>query len=232
MSASIVQKFRPLIIAQTNTKCTGSVIFLHGSGDTGPGIRQWLQSVLGEEFAFPHLRVIFPTAPPRPYSPMGGAVSTVWFDRDQISPFTAETESLTTACKEVSHLIEAEVKNGIPKNRIVIGGFSMGGCLALHLAYRFHKEIAGVFALSSFLQTESSVYKSIKEDGSSLVPLFQFHGKKDCLVMYEWGEDSFQKLKSLGVEGQFHTLSHLQHELNRKEIELLKQWIVEKVRNN
>ena len=54
---------------------------------------------------------------------MGGEVSTVWFDRNKISPLTAETDSVATACENVSHLIEAEVKNGVPKNRIVIGNF-------------------------------------------------------------------------------------------------------------
>ena len=73
------------------------------------------------------------------------------------------------------------------------------------------------------------ILQSIQEDNSSLVPLFQTHGQKDTLVMYEWGENTFQKLKSLGVEGHFHTYPHLHHEMNREELELLKQWIVEKV---
>lgn len=31
--------------------------------------------------------------------------------------------------------------------------------MAIHLAYRNHRDVAGVFALSSFLNKESAVYK-------------------------------------------------------------------------
>lgn len=40
-----------------------------------------------------------------------------------------------------------------------LGGFSMGGCMAMHLAYRNHRDVAGVFALSSFLNKASAVYQ-------------------------------------------------------------------------
>lgn len=41
----------------------------------------------------------------------------------------------------------------------ILGGFSMGGGMAMHLAYRFHQDLAGVFALSSFLNKDSAVYQ-------------------------------------------------------------------------
>lgn len=37
------------------------------------------------------------------------------------------------------------------------GGFSMGGAMALHLACRYHRDVAGVFALSSFLNKDWSI---------------------------------------------------------------------------
>lgn len=35
----------------------------------------------------------------------------------------------------------------------------MGGCMAMHVAYRNHQDVAGVFALSSFLNKTSAVYQ-------------------------------------------------------------------------
>lgn len=35
----------------------------------------------------------------------------------------------------------------------------MGGCMAMHVAYRNHRDVAGVFALSSFLNKDSAIYK-------------------------------------------------------------------------
>lgn len=58
-------------------------MFLHGSGDTGHGIREWLASASGGKFerTLKELRlgpVVFPTAARRPYTPAGGMPSTVW----------------------------------------------------------------------------------------------------------------------------------------------------------
>ena len=38
----------------------------------------------------------------------------------------------------------------------------MGGVMALHLVYRFHKDVAAVFGLSTFLNDDSVVYKVCK----------------------------------------------------------------------
>ncbi|CAM2111177.1 unnamed protein product [Caretta caretta] len=44
---------------------SASVILLHGSGDTGPGVRAWIKQVLNQDLVFQHIKVIYPTAPAR-----------------------------------------------------------------------------------------------------------------------------------------------------------------------
>ena len=39
------------------------------------------------------------------------------------------------------------------------GGFSMGGAMSLMMGYKYTPDIAGVFALSSFLNNDSTVYQ-------------------------------------------------------------------------
>ena len=34
------------------------------SGDTGPGLLEWINMVWREEFQFPHIKLIFPSADP------------------------------------------------------------------------------------------------------------------------------------------------------------------------
>ncbi|XP_077195791.1 lysophospholipase-like protein 1 isoform X4 [Paroedura picta] len=131
-----------------------------GAGDTGQGIRAWIKQVLNQDWSFQHIKVIYPTAPARPYTPMRGSMSTVWFDRYKISNDCPEhIETIDSMCQDLTSLIDDEVKNGIRKNRILLGGFSMGGGMAMHLAYRRHQDVAGVFALSSFLNKNSAVYQ-------------------------------------------------------------------------
>ncbi|KAJ1157644.1 hypothetical protein NDU88_010349 [Pleurodeles waltl] len=211
-------------------KHTASVIFLHGSGDTGSGIRSSIKQILNEDLSFPHIKVIFPTAPERPYTPMMGAQSNVWFDRYKISNVCPEhLESIESTCNMLNDLIEEEVNSGIPKNRIVLGGFSMGGAMAMHLAYRHHQTVAGVFALSSFLNKSSIVYQTLKNNPIRLPELYQCHGTSDELVMHSWGEETNHMLSSLGVPTSFHSIPNLYHELRKDELENLSSWILKKL---
>lgn len=56
-------------------------------------------------------------------------------------------------------------------------------------------------------------------------PLLQIHGDADELVDMKWGQDSFEQLKSLGVQGEFHVQQKLGHSINRRGIAIIKEWI-------
>ncbi|XP_048699162.2 lysophospholipase-like protein 1 isoform X2 [Caretta caretta] len=166
----------------------------------------------------------------RPYTPMRGALSTVWFDRWKISNECPEhIETIDSMCRVLTNVIDDEVKNGISKNKIILGGFSMGGGMAMHLAYRYHQDVAGVFALSSFLNKTSAVYQALQKNESVLPELFQCHGTADELVLHSWGEETNKMLKSLGVATSFHSFPNLNHELHKTELEKLSSWIVKKL---
>ena len=44
-------------------------------------MREWVKIALGNNLVFPHLRIIYPSAPARPYTPADGMMQSVWFDR-------------------------------------------------------------------------------------------------------------------------------------------------------
>ncbi|KAL2770775.1 lysophospholipase-like protein 1 isoform e, partial [Daubentonia madagascariensis] len=218
---------------------SASLIFLHGSGDSGQGLRRRIKEVLNQDLTFQHIKIIYPTAPlsytigpsfARPYTPMKGGLSSVWFDRFKISSDCPEhLESIDIMCQVLTDLIDDEVKSGIKKNRILVGGFSMGGCMAMHLAYRNHQDVAGVFALSSFLNKASAVYQALQKSDGVLPELFQCHGTADELVLHSWGEETNSMLKSLGVSAKFHSFPDVYHELSKTELEKLKSWILTKL---
>eukprot|EP00105_Crassostrea_gigas_P011445 XP_011427114.1 PREDICTED: lysophospholipase-like protein 1 [Crassostrea gigas] len=224
-------KILPRIVAQSGPKHSASVIWLHGSGDTGPGVLEWINMVWKEEFQFPHIKLIYPTADPIPYTPNACQPSTVWFDRQQISPMVPEIlSSVDASAAKLNDLVQNEVDSGIPLSRIIIGGFSMGGGMAFHMAYRYQREVAGCFALSSFLNNESVVYKKLRnvEDRSALPPLLQCHGTRDELVLFDWGKTTFKTLTDLGVYGEFHEFN-IFHEFNKKELQILQRWMLDKL---
>ncbi|VTJ64762.1 Hypothetical predicted protein, partial [Marmota monax] len=166
----------------------------------------------------------------RPYTPLKGGISNVWFDRFKIANDCPEhLESIDAMCQVLTGLIDEEVKSGIRKNRILVGGFSMGGCMAMHLAYRNHQDLAGVFVLSSFLNKASAVYQTLQKSDGVLPELFQCHGTADELVFHSWGEETNSMLKFLGVNTKFYSFPNLYHELSKSELEKLKSWILTKL---
>uniref|UniRef100_A0A2K6M5J8 Acyl-protein thioesterase 1 n=1 Tax=Rhinopithecus bieti TaxID=61621 RepID=A0A2K6M5J8_RHIBE len=88
-------------IAPAARKVTAAVICLHGLGDTGP-VRP---VTLNMNMAMPS-----------------------WFDITGLSPDSQEDKSgIKQAAENIKALIDQEVKNDIPSDRIILGGFSQGG---------------------------------------------------------------------------------------------------------
>lgn len=216
--------------SSTIRKYSASVIFFHGSGDTGPNLMEWVRFLLGHDLDFAHIKIIYPTAPTQKYTPLNGHLSTVWFDRRSVNIAAQESRKSMSECYNiVQRLIQNEVDNGIPLNRIIVGGFSMGGALALHTGYHLNTNLAGVFAHSSFLNRQSVVYESLinrKVPNDTLPELYMFHGERDTLVPLEWGRETWQSLEKLGVLGTFTPLKNTLHELKNKSLLDLEQWIL------
>lgn len=201
---------------------------MNTKGDTGHNLVQWIHFLLGKNMDFPHIKLIYPTAPVQPYTPMNGENSNVWFDRKEININVKESRrSMASIYEIVEELIKREINLGVPPERIIVGGFSMGGALSLHIGYHLRRDIGGVFACSSFLNKDSIVYESLStiEQGTQLPKLLMFHGDRDTLVPMDWGKNTFEKLTSLGVTGEFVPLKHTLHELKTREILQLIDWI-------
>ncbi|KAL0101366.1 hypothetical protein PUN28_018886 [Cardiocondyla obscurior] len=216
-------------IIQATRNHTATVFFFHGSGGTGEDLKAWVNILNREKLQFPHIKLLYPSAPSQPYTPINGMKQNVWFDRIAISNQAPEhVESVNSMCQNISELIDKEVASGIPLNRIIVGGFSMGGCLALHLAYRYQSALAGCFVMSSFLNKNSVIYQHLKtKPEDNKVPLVQYHGTIDTLVPIEWGEESFKNLKDLGVNVKFTPVQNIEHELSREEIQSWKKWLLD-----
>lgn len=109
---------------------------------------------------------MFPTAPTRPISVNMGMEMPGWFDIDHLDEASFmrmmkgdhgfDPDGTEESVKYVVDLIEQEVQSGIPMNRIVLGGFSQGGHIALKAL--FHKELtlAGCLALSTWLEPQKA----------------------------------------------------------------------------
>ena len=103
-------------------------------------------------------------------------------------------------------IIKEEVNKGVKPSRIVLGGFSQGGAMALFTGITNTQKIGGIFALSSYLPLSDQVKDLIPEDcPNRQIPIFMAHGTADVVLKCDAGKKSADYLKELGHDVEFHT---------------------------
>lgn len=211
------------VVLEATAKHTSTLIFMHGLGDTGHG---WI-SALGMVRPS-HMKVVCPTAPTMPVTLNAGFQMPSWFDLKTLDVSGPEDEDgIKKASQNVHSMIQSELSAGIPANRIVVGGFSQGGALALYAALTFPQRLGGVIALSCWLPLHKQFPNS--KTSPDDVPIFQAHGDFDPVVPYKFGQLSASLLKSFMKNVTFKTYGGLSHSSSDEEMNeiktILANWI-------
>ncbi|XP_021570197.1 acyl-protein thioesterase 2 isoform X4 [Carlito syrichta] len=187
---------------------TAAVIFLHGLGDTG---HSWADAL--STIRLPHVKYICPHAPRIPVTLNMKMVMPSWFDLMGLSPDAPEDEAgIKKAAENIKALIEHEMKNGIPANRIVLGGFSQGGALSLYTALTCPHPLAGIVALSCWLPLHRAFPQAANGSAKDLA-ILQCHGELDPMVPVRFGALTAEKLRSVVTPArvQFKTYPGVTH---------------------
>lgn len=76
-----------------------------------------------------------------------------WFDLSTLDEDAPENESaILRAVDNVHALLDEEIaKTRIPPKKVILGGFSQGGALALYAALTYHRPLAGILILSCWI---------------------------------------------------------------------------------
>ncbi|XP_059851932.1 acyl-protein thioesterase 1-like isoform X1 [Delphinus delphis] len=190
-------------------KATDAVIFLHGLGDTGHGWAEAFASIRSG-----HIKHICPHAPVMPVTLNMNMAMPSWFDIIGLSLDSQEDETgIKQAAESVKASIEQEVKNGIPSNRMILGGFSQGGALFLYTALTTRQKLAGVTALSCWLPLRPP-FRRCHADLGPLVPLM-------------FGSLTAERLKTLvnPANVTFKTYGGMMHSSCEQEVMDIRQFI-------
>ncbi|TFJ84850.1 hypothetical protein NSK_003882 [Nannochloropsis salina CCMP1776] len=183
-----------------------SIIWMHGLGDSGEG---WAGAF--DPKVFPTTRMIFPTAPTRPITLNGGFPMPGWFDINGLDESSPEDRAgFEEAKQRIARIVQGEVEAGVPADKIVLGGFSQGGAVTLHLALRSEVRLGGAVILSGWLPLKADYPAALTEVGKAM-PYFHGHGDADGIVRHQWGQHSAEKLKELGLNYTFKTYRGLDH---------------------
>lgn len=211
-----------VVIKPTATVHTATLIFLHGLGDTGHGWASILQEVVPA-----YCKLVCPHAPSIPVTLNGGMRMPAWFDIRGLSPNAEQDEiGIERGRDMVEKLIAEETAAGLPVSRLVIGGFSMGGALALFSGLTSSKASpAGIVALSSWLPLH---HKLLANPGLVLnrPAVFQAHGDSDQMVPHVMGDMTHKLMRQMGLsQAQFKSYPGLMHSSSDQEMADMKQFL-------
>ncbi|CAF1170853.1 unnamed protein product [Adineta steineri] len=125
-----------------------------------------------------------------------------WFDIHGLDHNAKEDqEGIEKSSKLLKDLIEEEIKSGIPAERVIVGGFSMGGAVAIHAALTSPHTLGGVLALSTWLPLSTTFPKAlISGDKKMNLPILQCHGDEDPMVQLRWARLTEEAVKALGFK--------------------------------
>lgn len=139
----------------------------------------------------------FPTAPEIRVTANGGYPCTAWFDLDDL-PVTRHTPDdkpgFDVSTKAVHAMIDAEIAGGVPSDRIVLGGFSQGGAMAITAGLRYPRQLGGIVCFSGWAPLRSE-YPACVHPSNASTPILITHGSEDDKVDYQLGVDAFELLK-------------------------------------
>ena len=170
-------------------------------GDTGAG---W--SFLADHLGLKHVDCVFPTAQTLPVTLNGGMSMPSWFDIKGLN-YSAEVMDHGQVAESVAYLhelIEAQKAKGIAADRIVVGGFSQGGNIALKAFMSSKEKLGGCVALSTWLEPGSAYEKEVLQNKGA--PIMWGHGVADPMVPAVLGTNSVLHLRKLG-----YTLDHKEY---------------------
>ena len=210
----------PLII-QPAKPADACVIWLHGLGadryDFMPVAEALQESLLSTRF-------VLPQAPMRPVTINGGYEMPSWYDIKAMNPARSiSLEELETSAKMVTDLIEAQKRTGIDASRIFLAGFSQGGAVVFHTAYKqWQGPLGGVIALSTYAPTfDDELQLSASQQR---IPTLCLHGQFDDVVQNAMGRSAYEHLKSRGVTVTWQEYP-MGHEVLPEEIRDIGAWL-------
>lgn len=225
MSSALTYR-SPIEIKPQSGVHKSTVIMLHGLGDQGDG---WAD--IGHEFkgALPDTKFIFPHAPRRAITLNFGMAMPGWYDIASLEAINAQEDKggLEESKRYVEELVAKEVASGIPSTKVVVGGFSQGGAVAL-MMLRSSTPLGGVVGLSTYVPMRNE--QPVVSEANQQTPIFLCHGDADQVVAFAYGRQSYELLKGLGCGVEFQTYTGMAHSACPRELQDVKDFMVQRLK--
>ncbi|KAJ1722744.1 hypothetical protein LPJ53_002881 [Coemansia erecta] len=215
------------VIVKARQAHTATIIFIHGLGDSGYGWKPVAETLSPH---LPHVKFVLPNAPEEPVTLNGGFRMPSWYDIRSLNKIANDEDEtgMNASMVKINQVIRAELDQGIPASRIVLGGFSQGGAMTLFTGLQTEHRLGGLVVLSGYMPVRERLLKRATE-ASKKIPIFQAHGTADEVVMYQYGQMTQEVLKKTGYNVEFHSYEHMGHHSCSEELDDLKDFLEKQI---
>ena len=199
----------------------GGIILLHGLGasaaDLAPGLS--ILSMPNKE----RISFCIPQAPIQPVTLNGGMKMPSWFDILALEDAQPQEDKvgLERSLQLIRQLVDELIADGVPENKIIVGGFSQGGALAMYSLFNATKLFAGAFSWSSYLPRG----EAIPNNGGT--PVLVTHGTLDAVIPHQAVSTMPKLLEDAGFNVQSHVFDELAHTIDRRVLDVWIRWLGE-----
>lgn len=184
------------------------VILLHGRGATAEGILGLADTIGVERVAY--------LAPQ--------AAGSQWYPRRFVEPIEANEPWLSSALAKVAAVQRHADDEGFGPERVVVGGFSQGACLAVEYVARNPQRYGGAFALSGGLigdELDPARYP----EGLGGTPVFMGCSDRDAHIPEARVHESAAILEGCGAELDVRIYPGMPHTVNEDEVDAVREML-------
>jgi phospholipase/carboxylesterase len=184
------------------------MILLHGRGDSAQGILSLAELVAQADLAY--------------LAPQAARHS--WYPYSFLAPLADNEPWLSSALQMIADLLGSVAQAGFPPDRVVLLGFSQGGCLALEFAARSARRYGAVIGLSAGLIGPDD---APREYGGSLAgtPILLGCSNIDPHIPLDRVHESARLLRRMRGEVTEQIYDGMGHTINDDEINLIRDLV-------
>lgn len=193
-------------------EASAAVILLHGRGATAEDILS-----LSSYLDFPDTAFLAPQA--EGYS---------WYPNRFIAPLESNEPYLSAALSKVDEIVKQVEANGIASNKIFIGGFSQGACLAAEYVIRHPRPYGGLIVFSGgYIGPLGESRKAARDLGS--MPVFIGCSNIDPHIPLQRVKETTELLSEMGANVTEQIYPNMGHTIVDEEIELARVLIAKQL---
>jgi predicted esterase len=209
MTTGAVHQGQPIYTAGKALKeAKGALILVHGRGATAQSIL-----ALGNELAHPDLAYLAPQA-----------AGNTWYPHSFLMPLAQNEPYLSSALQRIGEVVAQIEAAGIRTERIILGGFSQGACLASEFVARNARRYGGLLVFSGGLigppGTPRDYVGSLAD-----TPIFLGCSDVDFHIPKERVMESAEVFRRLGAQVTAKLYPNLGHTIIEDELKYARQMV-------